>query len=68
MGGKGVRSRSDAYKMRQKMRYMSMKRLMEEKANQERNPPTRDIVSCQKCGFKARYKFHRCPHCDEVQK
>jgi len=25
-------------------------------------------LTCQSCGFKARYKFIRCPHCDEVQK
>lgn len=29
---------------------------------------TTDEVKCQKCGFKARYKFIRCPECNEVQK
>jgi lipopolysaccharide biosynthesis regulator YciM len=29
---------------------------------------TTSEVICQKCGFKARYKFLRCPNCDDVQK
>ena len=29
---------------------------------------TTDEVTCQKCGFKARYKFFRCPECNEMQK
>ena len=29
---------------------------------------TREEVTCQKCRFKARYKFYRCPECNEVQK
>ena len=24
-------------------------------------------MSCKHCGFKARYKFFRCPHCDKTQ-
>lgn len=28
---------------------------------------TTDEVKCKKCGFKARYKFLRCPECNEVQ-
>lgn len=27
-----------------------------------------DEHTCQKCGFKARYKFLRCPECEAVQK
>jgi len=29
---------------------------------------TTSEVTCQSCGFKALYKFIRCPQCDEVQK
>ena len=45
------------------------KRLM--KHYEQRELPetvTRDEVKCQKCDFKARYKFYRCPQCDEIQK
>lgn len=34
----------------------------------DKTPPSRDENKCQKCGFKATYKFIRCPSCDEVQK
>ena len=34
----------------------------------ESAPVSRDETKCQKCGFKATYKFIRCPSCDEVQK
>jgi len=27
---------------------------------------TKEMV-CKHCGFKARYKFIRCPHCDKTQ-
>lgn len=67
----GVVAKGDNWKQRQKMRYMSMKDRMEEKAAQERPPPTREEVKCKYCGFKARYKFIRCPECNreqEVQK
>lgn len=29
---------------------------------------TTSEVKCQSCGFKARYKFVRCPECNEIQK
>ena len=28
---------------------------------------TTSEVKCQKCGFKARYQFYRCPECNEAQ-
>ncbi len=55
-------------KQRKRMRYMSMKDRMEGAAAQEKTPPSRDEVVCKHCGFKARYKFYRCPECNEVQK
>jgi len=64
----GVSTKAAAWKQRKRMNTMSMKDRMEEKAAAERAPPTRDEVTCQHCGFKARYKFHRCPECEEVQK
>jgi len=29
---------------------------------------TTDVVVCNQCGFKARYKFVRCPQCGEEAK
>lgn len=52
---------------RKRMAKMSMKERMEEKAAQERTPPTRDEVKCKYCDFKARYKFLRCPECNRLQ-
>ncbi len=68
MGGKSVKSLHDNRVARAKVAKMSMKRLMEEKAEQEKSPPTRDEHNCDNCGFKARYKFLRCPECEAVQK
>lgn len=69
MGGKSVSHRADSYKARKKLAQSGiMKNFFEDRAVQERSPPSRDIVTCQKCGFKARYAFVRCPECNEVQK
>jgi len=64
----GVVEKGVNWKQRKRIATMSMKDIMEERANAERSSPTRDEVKCQFCGFKARYKFLRCPQCDEVQK
>jgi lipopolysaccharide biosynthesis regulator YciM len=64
----GVVAKGDAWKQRKRIATMSMKDRMEDMAARDRNPMQIDEVKCQKCGFKARYKFHRCPECDEVQK
>ncbi|HLD49065.1 MAG TPA: hypothetical protein VJB11_01770 [archaeon] len=53
-------------KQRNRMRSMNMKERMEEAANREKIPPTRDENICKYCSFKARYKFHRCPQCGEA--
>lgn len=29
---------------------------------------SKDEIICKNCGFKTRYKFLRCPECNEVQK
>jgi predicted Zn-ribbon and HTH transcriptional regulator len=42
-------------------------RMMEEN-NIEIQPPFTGVVMCRSCGFKARYKFNRCPQCDGEQK
>jgi lipopolysaccharide biosynthesis regulator YciM len=49
----------------------SAARAMMDKKYQEisdKNPPSRDEVICKNCGFKARYKFYRCPECNAEQK
>jgi len=66
MGGKSVRSRADAHKARQQMQYMSMKKIMEEKASLDKTPPFTGECICQFCGFKARYQFIRCPQCEKL--
>ncbi len=67
MSGKSVRTRADNRRTRFRIAHQSMKSLMEEKASQERPPPTREEHKCSNCGFKARYKFVRCPECNRVQ-
>ena len=69
MGGKSVGARDANIKARQKLAKGGvMKNFFEDKASQEKTPPTRDEVICKSCGFKARYKFLRCPECNEIQK
>jgi lipopolysaccharide biosynthesis regulator YciM len=68
MSSKSVSKRATSYWQRKRACGQRMTDLMQEKAAQERNPPTRDEVVCQKCGFKARYKFLRCPECGEERK
>lgn len=46
-------------------------RAMVDKKYQEvpdKTPPSRNETKCQKCGFKATYRFIRCPSCNEEQK
>lgn len=64
----GVSQKAFNWNQRKRANTMSMKERMEGQANIEKSPPTRDLLTCQKCGFKARYKFLRCPECDVVQK
>lgn len=69
MGGKSVTARADNYKARKKLAKSGiMRNLFEERASQERSPPTRDEHTCEHCGFKAKYKFIRCPSCEKEQK
>ena len=63
----GVVKKGDNWRQRKRIATMSMNEIMENKAIQERTPPTRNEVKCKKCGFKARYQFVRCPECNEVQ-
>ena len=64
----GVVAKGENEKQRKRMNKGLGKTWFEERAAQERAPPHRDEVKCQKCGFKARYQFIRCPECNEVQK
>ncbi len=64
----GLVRKGENEKQRKRMQYMSMKDLMEEKAAQERSPPTREEVKCPSCGFHARYQFLRCPECGKEVK
>jgi hypothetical protein len=76
MGAKSVAARAANRKQRQKMnmsRYASSRIMvrpehMMEENNIEIQMPFTGTVICQSCGFKARYKFHRCPQCDAEQK
>ena len=64
----GLVRKGDNEKQRKRAATISMKSIMEEKATQEKTPPSRDELTCAKCGFKARYAFIRCPECNEVHK
>ena len=64
----GVSQKAFNYNQRKRIQKMSMKERMEAQANADKPPPTRDEVKCEKCGFKAKYQFVRCPECNEVQK
>lgn len=68
MSAKSVRSIADNRKARFRINSQSAKDFFEGRANAEKAAPTRDEVVCQNCGFKARYKFFRCPGCDSEQK
>ncbi len=67
MGGKSIAGRAAAEKQRARMLQGLGKLYFEERAAQERSPPTREEVVCPHCGFKARYSFIRCPNCDGVR-
>jgi lipopolysaccharide biosynthesis regulator YciM len=54
-------------------RYSSSKIMVRPERMMEENkvviqPPFTGEVVCRSCGFKARYKFYRCPQCDAEQK
>ncbi|MBI2578343.1 MAG: hypothetical protein HYW26_01385 [Candidatus Aenigmarchaeota archaeon] len=76
MGGKSIASRAANRKQRQKMHMSkySFSKLMVRPENmmEERDieiaPPSREEMKCLSCGFKARYKFFRCPECNEIQR
>ena len=61
----GVSSRADRDHQRKRMLAMKMSDVFEKKEYPENI--TTNEVKCQKCGFKTRYKFIRCPECNEVQ-
>lgn len=66
MGAKSIRSKHDNYVNRARVLKRKMSEIFE---NKEYNAEiTTSEVVCQSCGFKARYKFLRCPECNEVQK
>ncbi|KHO48373.1 MAG: hypothetical protein QT00_C0001G0391 [archaeon GW2011_AR5] len=50
------------------IRKMSDKSLIEKQYQEvpNKNITTSEVI-CKKCGFKARYKFFRCPECNEPQ-
>jgi len=64
MSGKSVRSIADNRKARFRINSQSAKDFFEGRANAERSAATREEVICKTCGFKARFKFFRCPGCD----
>ncbi|MDD5242430.1 MAG: hypothetical protein PHU49_00290 [Syntrophorhabdaceae bacterium] len=75
MAGKSIASRALNRKQRQKMnmsRYSGSKLTIrpENMGVEEAQVPKFSMSEhkCQFCGFKARYKFYRCPQCDSPQK
>jgi len=62
MGGKSLRSKHDNRIARAKMLRGHFTRDAKDYAN-----ITTDNIECASCGFKARYKFIRCPECGEVR-
>jgi lipopolysaccharide biosynthesis regulator YciM len=53
-----------------KHKYKNLEHMKEETKKDDVKPSdvSRSETTCQKCGFKATYKFIRCPSCNEVQK
>jgi len=45
----------------------SWKQSQEQEDIVNKQPVNFDESTCKSCGFKARYKFIRCPECNEVQ-
>lgn len=67
MGGKSIAHRATSEWQRKRAVGQRMKDLMEGAAAREKTPPTRDTVTCSECGFKAPYRFLKCPACEAVQ-
>ncbi len=63
----GLVRKGENEKQRKRMAMQSMKDLMQIRAAAERNPPFKGEQICKNCGFKARYKFFRCPECNHEQ-
>lgn len=69
MSAKSIRGKASQREQRKRMQdKMGMKRMMESKYEADIPPMNTEESKCQNCGFKARYKFVRCPECDTVQK
>jgi len=64
----GVVAKGDSWKQRKRMNTESFKKMMGSKYEADIPPINTKESICQKCGFKARYQFLRCPECNEVQK
>ncbi len=68
MGKKSITGRGVADKQRRLPAGKMWKQHMAEKFENNMTPPDNKERTCQKCNFKARYPFIRCPECNEVQK
>lgn len=65
----GLVQKGENEKQRKRMAKLGFKEMMATKYDSEieLSPPSRDEVVCKHCGFKARYKFVRCPECSAIQ-
>ena len=66
MGKKSIGGKAVNRNQRFRINKMKMEKMFENKG--EIPIITTSEVICQKCGFKARYQFIRCPVCNEFQK
>jgi lipopolysaccharide biosynthesis regulator YciM len=66
--GKSLTSKRVAYNQRRMPAGKMWKEHMAEKFQAESAPINTKEQVCKNCGFKAKYKFLRCPECNEVQK
>lgn len=68
MGGKSLNTRHANRIARAKIAKGFMGKYGEKNENIEQSPLDNKERICQRCGFKARYPFVRCPQCNEIQK
>jgi len=65
MGKKSIGSKAVNRNQRFRLIKMKMEKMFENKG--EITVTTAEVI-CKSCGFKARYKFIRCPECNQIQK
>lgn len=66
MGKKSIGGKAASRDQRFRLIKMKMGKMYENKGTT--SEITTSEVICKYCGFKVRYRFLRCPECNEVQK